>query len=300
MKTNLLKHFSIHLVTLLVLNFYGLSMALAQEILVDQNAKKKEAFVLLQSEMIDKEAFFIKYAIPAEMVVSAHSGQAIVATFDKKVVEGAWNNNWTIILKFPSLKAATDWYYSDKYQALIPYRHAATAFGNMVIFEGTPESVMYWSITQYNGISPTLHFPLTLDPTPEYVVTVSPSGNTTEDQFVVSASFDEISYKGANLSLEMKIPASSINDGNLDFQFSLKDTAGHHVKLGTVHATNFTADKWHNIQFGSNADADDRNRHVNDGEPIDLTKINALEIAFGADHKPIQVSGDIQIRNLKI
>lgn len=299
MKKNPPKRLLVLLFTLIVLNLFGLSMAQAQTILVDQNFKEKKAFVLLQSEMTDKEAFFIKYAIPAEMVVSAHGGHALVATFDKKVVEGVWNNNWTIVLKFPSLKAAADWYYSDKYQSLIPYRHASSAFGNMVMFEGTPESVIYWSITQYDGVAPTLRFPATLDPTPEYVVTVSPSWSLPKDRFVVNASFEEVSYKGANLSLEMKIPKSYVDDGQLDIRILIKDSAGHRVSLGTVRTRKFIVDEWYKLEFFGNRVYDHFVRHSHN-QTIDLTKVNAVEIVFSADQKPVQMSGDIQIRNLKI
>ncbi len=300
MITNSLKYISV----VLSLVICGSSTAQEQKVLVDQNAKAKAAFLILQADIADKESFFTSYANSAEKVVTAHGGRALVATFDKDVLEGSWDNNWTIILKFSSLSAATNWYYSDAYQTLIPYRHAATSFGNMILFEGTAESLVKWNVTQFDSISPTLITPGTLSTTPEYVITVSPSTTSTKSWFVVSAMFETINYRGATLSLEMKVPQSIISNGDLDIQISLKDTAGGISKLGTVRATNFTADNWRTIQFSGNIDNEDYQHHVDDdsdGESANLTNINAVEIAFGgAEHRPTIVSGDIQIKNLRI
>lgn len=299
MENNPIRRHARKFAVLLALNLYGLSMAHAEEILVDQNAKTKQAFVLLQAEMIDRAAFFTKYAIPAEVEVSANGGHALVASFDKKVMEGVWANNWTIMLKFPSMKAATTWYYSPKYQAVIPYRHAATAYGNMVFFEGTPESALNWRVAQYEGVSANLRFPLTLDPTPEYVVTVAPCWSKPNARLLVSASFDEVNAKDAILSLEMKIPKAYGYDGRLATRVFLKDAAGKRISMGNVHARNFIDDQWHKIEFRGREDEDRRGRY-DQGRPMDLTKVTSVEIEFGADQKPVEVTGDIQIRNLKI
>lgn len=105
-----------------------------QGTVIDQNEKINKAFIIMQAEIVDVDMFFNQYAVPAEVEVDFYGGQPLVATFNKEVFEGEWDNNWTIILTFPSLDAAKEWYYSDNYQAVLPYRHAATAFGNMVFF----------------------------------------------------------------------------------------------------------------------------------------------------------------------
>lgn len=269
--------------------------AAASDVLVDQNAKHTDAFVLMQAEMTDQAAFFTKYAIPAEVTISANGGNAQVATFGKTVLEGVWDNNWTIMLRFPSLQTASTWYHSPAYQAVIPFRHAATAYGNMVLFEGTPESVLRWQVSRYDDVSAQLRFPLTLDPTPEYIVTAVPAWSANDGRFAVSADFAETDVHRAELAVELKLPAAYVSDGRLQVNVALRDAAGRHHKLGGVRARQMKADQWYALEL----EAGGRGGRHDDGD-IDLSKVTAVEFDVLANGKPAPVGGDIQIRNLTL
>ena len=52
------------------------------------------------------------------------------------VVEGTWRPTFPVLIEFPSLEAAHEWYDSDVYRELKALRLAATR-GNAVFIEGT-------------------------------------------------------------------------------------------------------------------------------------------------------------------
>jgi uncharacterized protein (DUF1330 family) len=267
--------------------------ALAGEaLLVDSNARGTAGFVLMQAEMTDQQSFFTRYAVPAEVVVSANGGRAQVATFGKTVLEGQWNNNWTIMLRFPSVQAASTWYHSAAYQALIPYRKAATAYGNMVLFEGTPESVLNWQVARYEGATGRVRPPQTLDPTPEYVVSLDSIWNKGDARVAAGASFAPVDARGARLAVEVKLPAGYAGNLQLRTLVWLRDTAGRRRALGQWPAGQFVADKWQKLV----AEIHPLHR---DGS-IDLAAIDAVELEFATEGKATLAPATIQIRNLKL
>lgn len=263
--------------------------------LVDQNAKKVPAFVLMQAEMTDQESFFHRYAVPAEVEISAHGGHAQVATFGKSVLEGKWDNNWAIMLRFPSLNAATTWYHSPGYQAVVPIRQAATAYGNMVMFEGMPESQLSWRVARYEGARAELRFPLTLDPTPEYIVTVAPAWGEQDGNFSVSASFAEADVRQGKLSVELKAAADYVSDGRMVTAIALRDAAGRRRTLGRVAASELAAGEWQRVEFATDARAD-----RDESNDFDLGKVIDVEFDFSSNGKAAGAKGTIQIRNLAL
>lgn len=263
--------------------------------LVDQNAKKVPAFVLMQAEMTDQESFFHRYAVPAEVEISAHGGHAQVATFGKNVLEGKWDNNWAIMLRFPSLDAATTWYHSPGYQAVVPIRQAATAYGNMVMFEGMPESQLSWRVARYQGAQAALRFPLTLDPTPEYIVTVAPQWTGTDGNFSVAAAFAETDARQGKLSVEFKADPAYVADGRLVTGVALRDAAGRQRTLGRAAASTLAAGQWHRIELPTDARAD-----RDEPNDFDLSKVIEVVFDFTANGKAASAMGDIQIRNLAL
>jgi uncharacterized protein (DUF1330 family) len=69
-----------------------------------------------------------------------YSGRAIVRTNDIDVREVRRDKGWSptrlLIIEFPTLSAATAWYESPEYQALLPLRLNARGPDNMVIVGG--------------------------------------------------------------------------------------------------------------------------------------------------------------------
>ena len=206
--------------------------------LLDQNNKIKKAFIILQAEIVDPDMFFNQYAVPAEVEVDFYGGKPLVATFDKEVFEGEWDNNWTIILTFPSLSAAKTWYYSDNYQAVLPYRHAATSFGNMVFFEGADESKIQWNIREYKKASVELVEPLTLDTSPDYLIAVEAAWNKRNGRFLLEATFDEMDVTDRSMSFSYRLIADENADSHncrYPLVVSIGDPSGDLKKLAAYH-----------------------------------------------------------------
>ena len=75
------------------------------------------------------------YAQVAIPTVLAAGRKIIVVGPPMDVLEGEWHGDQTVIVEFVSVEAASDWYNSPEYQAVVSQRHAA-AESNAVIIGG--------------------------------------------------------------------------------------------------------------------------------------------------------------------
>ena len=209
------------------------------KVLVDQNAKYQDAYVVMQADIINPDQFFNQYAFFAEKVVAAYGGVAKIAALNSATTfEGNWSNNWTLMLNFPSIDAAKNWYYSSEYQSLIPIRKAASAYGNMVLTGSAPKSIINWSIVTYENKEPTIIFPNTLDPNPEYIIGVKSNSVFAEDKFSLQAEFPEVDVTYAQVSGEIRV-LSPQNGGVSEVSVYAIDTAGNKLlltKMKTAHS----------------------------------------------------------------
>lgn len=64
-----------------------------------------------------------------------HGGKVLVVDEDVEVLEGSWHGTRTVVVEFPSVDAAREWYRSPSYRAALPLRQAA-ADCNVVIATG--------------------------------------------------------------------------------------------------------------------------------------------------------------------
>jgi uncharacterized protein (DUF1330 family) len=87
------------------------------------------------TEVVHDPAGLDEYARKAASAMAGRDFQALVVADDHEVLEGEWNGTRTVILEFPSVEAAQDWYRSPEYQAAVPIRRAA-AECNAVIVAG--------------------------------------------------------------------------------------------------------------------------------------------------------------------
>lgn len=74
------------------------------------------------------------YAGKAVPTVLQYGGIPRIASGAVDVLEGEWHGQQTVMLEFESVEAATTWYNSPEYQAVIGERHAS-AHSNGAIFE---------------------------------------------------------------------------------------------------------------------------------------------------------------------
>lgn len=269
------------------------SGAYADTVLVDQNQKRSGAYFVLQAEMTDPDTFFQHYAVPAEVSIAANGGRPVVATFDKTVVEGEWTNNWTIVLNFPSPEIALDWYYSEEYQSVLPIRMAATAYSNMAFFPGLPESAIEWRVSDYERVDVRLTHPMTLDPTPEYILTLDAEWESLEDHGVpvrgryrLEGLFEPIDAAGTRLSMELQ--ASGVNGfGHKDkVRVYLIDTAGKRTLLAKRRTAHMT-EHWYTLEVKLD-------RFTNPSKRYNRV---AIEVSGSESPSPSQT---LKLRNFKI
>jgi uncharacterized protein (DUF1330 family) len=91
-----------------------------------------KGYLIAQVEVHDTEAYR-EYGekVPATLV--PFEGRFLVRGGRIEPLEGDAPPQRTVVLEFPSLDHARNWYESDAYQALIPLRHAAAVTRNFLV-----------------------------------------------------------------------------------------------------------------------------------------------------------------------
>jgi uncharacterized protein (DUF1330 family) len=94
------------------------------------------AYVIFDVLKIDYEA--IKpYIEKAFDTIIPYGGRLVARTDNIEVREGDWRPNRILMIEFPDMQSARDWYESPEYQEILPIRLAATE-EHMIIVEGLP------------------------------------------------------------------------------------------------------------------------------------------------------------------
>ena len=91
-------------------------------------------YVLLELEIFDKSQLE-EYKKLAPATLQAHEGKLIVRGGEQIVLEGDWNPERVVIIEFPSVEKAKEWYHSDAYQEASVFRNKA-AKTKMILFAG--------------------------------------------------------------------------------------------------------------------------------------------------------------------
>jgi uncharacterized protein (DUF1330 family) len=78
----------------------------------------------------------LTYLEKVEATVAPYGGKWL-AQGAGDVIEGAWPGA-VVLMEFPSRKAATDWYSSPEYQAILPLR-TKNAISDLILIDQLPE-----------------------------------------------------------------------------------------------------------------------------------------------------------------
>lgn len=93
------------------------------------------AFVIVEVEIEDPEKYeTYKGLTPA--TIQAYDGRFIVRGGKTKTLEGDWDPGRIVILEFPSIERAEQWWSSPEYSKAKSIRHEA-ARARMILVEGT-------------------------------------------------------------------------------------------------------------------------------------------------------------------
>jgi len=94
------------------------------------------AYIIADIAEITDAAAFQEYASKAGATIPKYDGKARVIRGKLEVLEGAWKPVNLVILEFPSVARAKEWYNSQEYHPLIPQRTKASKGGNVILIEG--------------------------------------------------------------------------------------------------------------------------------------------------------------------
>jgi uncharacterized protein (DUF1330 family) len=92
------------------------------------------AFVIVEVEIHDQEAYEgYKKLTPAS--IAAYDGKFVVRGGKSECLEGDWNPQRIVILEFPTVEKAKEWWASEEYAPAKEIRHRA-ARTKMLVVEG--------------------------------------------------------------------------------------------------------------------------------------------------------------------
>jgi uncharacterized protein (DUF1330 family) len=92
------------------------------------------AYVVVQAEVIDWDRFK-KYLKESPGTIARYGGKYIARGGETDVFEGDFEDKRLVLIEFPSLEKAREWYHSDEYREVKRLRKGA-ATGTLVAIEG--------------------------------------------------------------------------------------------------------------------------------------------------------------------
>ena len=92
------------------------------------------AYLIVDIEVTDPESYE-EYRSQVPPLVAKYGGKYLVRGGPFQILEGDWTLNRLVVLEFPSITAAKEFYDSDEYRPLKEIRLKATK-SNLVLVEG--------------------------------------------------------------------------------------------------------------------------------------------------------------------
>lgn len=92
------------------------------------------AYVIAEVDVHDAEAYKL-YADKAPGVTLPAGGRYLARAGHVERLEGEPPRSRVVVIEFPDLQAARDFYYGEAYQAIVPLRQSASA-GRLFLVEG--------------------------------------------------------------------------------------------------------------------------------------------------------------------
>ena len=92
-----------------------------------------KGYVIFQEEITDLDRYLNEYLPTAAETIGDHDGSVLVNTTDPEVVEGEWDHSRTVVVEFPSVEAAREWYTDPAYEEVKPVRIESSEYANAVI-----------------------------------------------------------------------------------------------------------------------------------------------------------------------
>lgn len=93
------------------------------------------AYCLFQNIEITNSDKMQEYVTNVKPITASFGGEYVVSGGEVVLKEGKWEPTWPVLIKFPTLQKALDWYKSDDYKPLKELRESAGKF-SAVFMEG--------------------------------------------------------------------------------------------------------------------------------------------------------------------
>jgi len=92
------------------------------------------AYVIVEIEIVDPVGFE-EYKKVVAPIIEKYDGKYIAAGGQKEVLEGDWRPKPIVVIEFPSMQRAREWFNCDEYREPSKIRHR-TAKTKMILVEG--------------------------------------------------------------------------------------------------------------------------------------------------------------------
>ncbi|MFN7692698.1 MAG: DUF1330 domain-containing protein [Burkholderiales bacterium] len=93
------------------------------------------AYAIITSQINDAEQFK-EYLAATPATLIPHGGEYLVRGGAKTIVEGGWDPDRLVVLRFPSMANARAWYDGAGYTKARALRKGATEYFNVLFVEG--------------------------------------------------------------------------------------------------------------------------------------------------------------------
>jgi uncharacterized protein (DUF1330 family) len=100
---------------------------------VSTNSDTRKGYVIFQGNVADWDKYLNEYTPRAVETIEDHGGKVLIADDDPDVTEGDWDHHMTVVIEFPSVEDAREWYNDPEYEEVKPIRHEASEYVNAVI-----------------------------------------------------------------------------------------------------------------------------------------------------------------------
>ena len=85
------------------------------------------------SEVVKDNDAMNAYVMKAGGTIGAYGGSALVVADGPECIEGTWTDERIVLLEFPSVEKAKEWYNSPEYQAVVGERLAAADCNTVIV-----------------------------------------------------------------------------------------------------------------------------------------------------------------------
>lgn len=97
------------------------------------------AYIVAHLKVKDFQEYLAAYGAGFIELLPRFDGELLAATQDATVLEGQSDENWTVLLRFPSRAKAEAFYNADDYAPLIKLRtETLGTVGSITLFSGMP------------------------------------------------------------------------------------------------------------------------------------------------------------------